>query len=78
MSKYSQKPALGADITCGGGNVVTGSFGEDKARGSQADCNEPAPGAGPNFVTNMLIPAFKLLFGHDELHRRYMSLKNSK
>jgi len=33
---------------------------------------------GPNFVTNMVIPAFKILFGHDELRRRYRTLKEPK
>lgn len=29
----------------------------------------------PNFVTNFLIPAWNIAFGHDELRERYLNLK---
>jgi hypothetical protein len=46
----------------------------DQSPSTSADTlreNRPSP----NFVTNFLIPAWNIAFGHDELRERYLSLK---
>lgn len=32
----------------------------------------------PNFVTNFLIPAWNIAFGHDELRERYLNLRSKR